>query len=298
MNYRVPPKIAMINSFAGYGRCSTTEALPILSAMKVQACPVPTSIFSNHTGFSSYYCQDFTEQMPGYLAQWDSLGLVFDGIYCGFLGQEKQIPIVSDFIKRQREKGCPMILVDPVMGDHGKSYQTIGTGYQDALKELVSLADIITPNITEACLLTGTPYKESGWRRDELKELCTKLHAAGPKKAAVTGLRGRSPQGDYDSFINFISEIHPRNASSVTSCNITHTAGPSRHGTGDIFAAILAADAVKGLSFSASVEKAADFISSCIRLSDELGIPECDGVCFENLLSTLTQDHPSSSAIR
>lgn len=298
MNYRIPPKIAIINSFAGYGRCSTTEALPILSAMKVQACPVPTAVFSNHTGFSTHYCQDFTAQMPAYLAQWDALGLVFDGIYCGFLGQEKQIPIVSAFMKSQRQKGCPMILVDPVMGDHGKPYKTIGSGYEDALKELVSLADIITPNITEACLLTGIPYKESGWRQNELNELCEKLHALGPKKAAVTGLRRRSPQGYYDSFINFISEIHPQNGSAVTSCNVTHMAGPSRHGTGDIFASILAADAVKGLSFSASVEKAADFISSCIHLSDRLGIPECDGVCFENLLSMLMEDQPSSSAIR
>lgn len=298
MQYRIPPKVATINSFAGYGRCSTTEVLPILSAMRVQACPVPTAIFSNHTGFPSHYCQDFTDQLPAYLAEWEKLNLVFDGVYCGFLGQPEQIPLVAGFIKSQREKGFPVILVDPVMGDHGKSYKTITAGYSESIKELVALADIITPNITEACLLTGTHYKESGWQQEELETLCAKLHSFGPQKVAVTGLRQRSPQGYYDSFINFISEKLPQCGSYVTACNVSHTAGPSRHGTGDIFASILAADAVMGQSFSYSVEKAASFISTCIHASDELGIPESDGVCFENFLNLLMYDQEESKTLQ
>lgn len=298
MTYRIPKKIALINSIAGYGRCSATEAIPILSAMKVQACPVPTSIFSNHTGFSSHYCEDFTAQMTAYLAQWEQLAFSFDGIYCGFLGNEKQIGIVADFIAKQRQRGCSMVLIDPVMGDHGKCYKTVSAAQCIALRRLVALADIITPNITEACILTDTPYKESGWQEKELKLLCQKLHACGPQKIAVTGLHRKSPQGSYDSFINFVSEQCPDAASPLTASCITPTAGPSRHGTGDIFASILAADAVnasvvpaaadnKKSSFSASVEKAASFISTCIHASDALGIPEYDGVCFENFLDLL-----------
>lgn len=287
MSCRIPPKVAAINSLAGYGRCSATEALPILSAMKVQACMVPTAIFSNHTGFPSHYCQDFTRQLPDYLAQWDTLGLVFDGIYCGFLGNREQIPVISGFMNVQRDRGCPMILVDPVMGDHGKPYKTISADHCRSLRELVRQADIITPNITEACLLTDTPYKESGWQKDELEELCVKLHAFGPSKIAVTGLLQSSRAEACDSFLNFISERHPQSGSITTSENITRAAGPSRHGTGDIFASILAADAVRGCRFCTSVQKAADFISTCIRASDELGIPESDGVCFENFLEML-----------
>ena len=120
MTHRIPPKVAAINSFAGYGRCSTTEVLPILSVMGVQACPVPTSVFSNHTGFPSFFCQDLTAQMPGYLDQWNRMGLVFDGIFCGFLGKKEQIPVVSSFIRSQKEKGSPAVLIDPSC-DGGKA---------------------------------------------------------------------------------------------------------------------------------------------------------------------------------
>lgn len=287
MKYRIPPKIAVINSFAGYGRCSTTEALPIISAMKVQACPAPTSIFSNHTGFSTHYSVDFTEHIAGYLNQWDSLGIVFDGIYCGFLGKKEQIPLVAAFLQKQRQKGCSMILVDPVMGDHGKAYKTITAKHCAALKELVSLADIITPNITEACLLTDTPYHENDWQESELQGLCSALHAMGPTKIAITGLPCKTEGEHGDGFLNLISVQNPDGKAFTVSHIITPSAGPSRHGTGDIFASILAADAVNGTAFLVSVQKAADFISSCIRASEELGIPEQDGVCFENFLHTL-----------
>lgn len=283
MNCKIPPKVAAINSFAGYGRCSTTEVLPILSVMGVQACPVPTSVFSNHTGFPSFFCQDFTTQMPGYLEQWKHLNLVFDGIFCGFLGKKEQIPIVSSFIKGQKNAGSPTVLIDPVMGDRGKAYRTITKEHCLNLKELVKLADIITPNITEACLLTDTPWKMQGWNDAELQDICQKLHALGPDRVVITGLPLSSEK--EEGFLNFLScaedgKLH-------FSCCEMPSAGQSRHGTGDIFAAILAADAVKGTDFNASVQKAARFVADCIRLSDRLGIPEQEGVCFENLLGQL-----------
>lgn len=285
-SYRIPPKIAVINSFAGYGRCSTTEALPIISAMKVQACPVPTSIFSNHTGFSTHYSVDFTDQMADYFEQWNALDLVFDGIYCGFLGKKEQIPIVSDFIRSQKEKGCSMVLVDPVMGDHGKAYKTISEDHCRELTKLVRLADIITPNITEACLLTGIPYKDR-WSEDGLRRLCKGLHRLGPDKIAVTGLHCLSEKNGDGSYLNFTSIRKAFGKIFETEGITMPSAGPSRHGTGDIFASIVAADAVLGKDFPSSVKKAADFISTCIRASQELNIPECEGVCFENFLDQL-----------
>ena len=114
MNLQIPKKAAVINSFAGYGRCSLTEALPILSAMRVQACPVPTAVFSNHTGFAAFACQDLTAFLPSYLEQWKQLNLTIDGVLCGFLGQAEQILSVSSFLSDQKSRGCQTILVDPV----------------------------------------------------------------------------------------------------------------------------------------------------------------------------------------
>ena len=188
MNLQIPKKAAVINSFAGYGRCSLTEALPILSAMRVQACPVPTAVFSNHTGFAAFACQDLTAFLPSYLEQWKQLNLTFDGVLCGFLGQAEQILSVSSFLSDQKSRGCQTILVDPVMGDHGKPYRTITTEHCQKLRSLIPLADIIMPNITEACLLTDTPWKDGFWNESELSELCQRLHKLGPSKIVITGL--------------------------------------------------------------------------------------------------------------
>lgn len=248
MPFRIPKKIAMINDIAGYGRCSATESIPIISAMKVQVCPVPTSLFSNHTGFPVHFMHDCTPYLRDYLAKWKELGFRFDGIYCGFLGSAEQIGIVQEFLAGWPD--VPFIL-DPVMGDHGKAYRTVTPEHCEGLKSLLSRAAIITPNITEACLLTDTPYRESGWKRDELCLLARQLHAMGPDKVVITGLR------ENEDYINFISE---RTDGLTTEVNRTHSAGHSWHGTGDIFASIIAADAVNGVSFGESVEKAAAFV--------------------------------------
>ena len=297
--FTIPKKIALISSLAGYGRCSITEALPVLSAMKVQACPVPTAVFSNHTGFPAHFVRDFTEDMPGYLAQWKQLGFRFDGIYCGFLENRKQIGAVCAFIREQKEaavyapkkgnveKGnpSPVVLVDPVMGDHGALYRTVAPDYCHVLKELIPCADILTPNITEACLLTDTPVRETGWEPAQLQSLCLKLHAFGPSQIVITGLRAQS--GDlHDLYLNFISEKGPDDECVFHTVQ-TPSAGAGYHGTGDIFASILAADAVQNTPFLPSVQKAASFVGACIRASHELGIPETDGVCLENLLNLL-----------
>ena len=207
--FRIPKKIAMINDIAGYGRCSTTVSLPIISAMQVQVCPVPTSIFSNHTGFPVHFMHDCTDILPEYLEKWRELELTFDGIYCGFLGSVTQIGIVKDFLASQTgnaghsrisaDGNRPIVILDPVMGDHGRAYRTITPQHCEEMKELLTMADIITPNITEACLLTGAAYRESGWTAEELKELTEKLHSMGPDKIVITGMQ------DGDDFVNFIS---------------------------------------------------------------------------------------------
>lgn len=152
-------KIAVINDFSGFGRCSIAVSLPIISAMKIQCCPVPTSIFSNHTGFDSYFFEDYTDKMRPYIAEWRKLDLHFNGICTGFLGSEAQIGIVGDFLQEFGGEGT-IVLIDPVMGDYGKPYPTYTMEMCLEMKKLVHYADILTPNLTEACILTDTPYKE------------------------------------------------------------------------------------------------------------------------------------------
>ena len=294
------PRLAMINDIAGFGRCSTTVSLPVISVMKVQVCPVPTSVLSNHLGFPLCHFDDYTSHMRDYIKVWVELGLTFDGLYCGFLGNEEQIDIVREFVEMFRP---PLFLLDPVMGDHGRSYSSITKTHVQKMKELLPLADIITPNITEACLLTDTPWKDGEWTMPELSDLCLKLATlcqtdstlslseyshdtsnsvidtsrtvSRRTSIVITGIR----QGD--SLVNFLWDdgVYTTVASPI--------AGASRPGTGDIFASILAADAVRGETLLTSVQKAANFVGLCIAGSEKAGTPVQEGVVFEKYLAAL-----------
>lgn len=271
------PRLAMINDIAGFGRCSTTVSLPVISVMKVQVCPVPTSVLSNHLGFPLCHFDDYTSHMRDYIKVWNELGLTFDGLYCGFLGNEEQIDIVREFVEMFRP---PLFLLDPVMGDHGRAYSSITETHVQKMKKLLPLADIITPNITEACLLTGTPWKDGEWTMQELSGLCEWLASLCLKDSVgasivITGIR----QGD--SLVNFLWD------DGVYTTVATPIAGASRPGTGDIFASILAADAVRGETLLSSVQKAANFVGLCIAGSEKAGTPVQEGVVFEKYLAAL-----------
>ena len=318
-----PLKIAMINDLTGFGHCSLAVAIPIISVMGVQACPVPTGIFSNHMAFPEWHYTDFTHEMSSYLSVWGRLSLSFDGISCGFLGNEALIPTLSGFFRQQKEACGTCILLDPVMGDHGRAYSSVTPSYQKALTGLCSLADILTPNLTEACFLTGTAYPDellsalsglsavsdalpsgqsdasgrllsglsgvSGALFSGLSDasdraeplllllsgMATKLHGMGIGKVVITGIK----IGNF--FGNYVS------VSGSGELLFSPAGGPSRPGTGDIFAAILSADAVKGVPFTDSVKKAAEFVRICTEGSAALNIPIVEGVCLEQYLSLL-----------
>ena len=152
-------KIALINDITGFGRCSVAVELPVISMMKVQCCVIPTAILSNHTGFNSFYFDDYTPKMESYIEQWKNLNLAFNGICSGFLGSQSQISIVSDFIRDFSDKDT-VVIVDPVMGDNGRKYSTYTDEMCDMMKQLAGRAHILTPNLTEACILTDTEYTE------------------------------------------------------------------------------------------------------------------------------------------
>jgi pyridoxine kinase len=307
-------KIALINDVTGFGRCSAAVELPIISTLRVQCCVVPTSIFSNHTGFPSFYFDDYTSKMQKYIDEWKKLELSFNGIATGFLGSAEQINIVKRFLEEFKTDKTTVV-IDPVMGDYGKIYSTYTDEMCQLMKELVGYADILTPNLTEACILTDTNYhieseddknsKNSQaasksnqsdenceisdmyanggvgasprkWHEKELSELAGKLMDMGPKKIVITGI----PQNTY--IANYCCE-----AGMDSFFVKTMKVGTQRSGTGDIFASIIAADAVNGVEFRSSVKKASAFIKKCIMKSIELDIPLTDGVCFEEVLHTL-----------
>lgn len=274
MSHNNQKKIAVINDFSGFGRCSIAVALPIISTLKIQCCPLPTSIFSNHTGFDSFFFDDYTDKMPLYINEWKKLGLQFDGITSGFLGSKKQIEIVTQFFKDFKTKEN-IIIVDPVMGDYGKIYATYTKEMCEEMKKLVQYADIITPNITELCILTDTPYQEK-WKISELEKMTEELAEKGPEKIVVTGIVQK------EFIANFCYE--KGKSPKILRC---HRVGTQRSGTGDVFSSIIAADAVNQVPFDKSVKKASNFIKKCILKSIEIDIPVTDGVCFEELLQTL-----------
>ncbi len=271
-------KIAVINDLSGFGRCSLAVAMPIISYLRVQCCPVVTSVFSNHTGYEHYFFDDYTKKMEEYISHWERLGLEFNGICSGFLGSREQIEIVEGFFQKFKKENT-IIIVDPIMGDYGKPYGTYTQEMCQEMKRLVRYADIITPNLTEACILVGCDYEKISGSNAELIELAEALVKIGPQQVVITGV----PQKSFLTNIIYEKGKEPKFVK-------RKKIGVNRSGTGDVFSAILSADAVNGVDFAKSVEKAADFMIACIRRSIELEIPVTDGVCFEEVLYRLKRD--------
>lgn len=274
MSHNRQKKIAVINDFSGFGRCSIAVSLPIISAMKIQCCPFPTSIFSNHTGFESFYYTDYTAHMNAYMDEWRKLDLRFDGILTGFLGSPEQIGIVKRFLELFKTENN-VTVIDPVMGDYGKLYPTYSPLLAEQMSTIIPYADIVTPNLTEACILTGNEY-QSNMDEEVLADICQNLCDMGPKKIVVSGLE----RGDY--LENFIYEAG-KNPQTVRE----HRVGSFRSGTGDVFSSIIAADVVNGVGFADSVRHASAFVAKVLRRTVELDLPKTDGICFEEFLSEI-----------
>ncbi len=269
-------RIALINDITGFGRCSVTVELPLISALKVQACPFPTALLSVHTGFPSHYIDDCTDRMRPYMENWKENGLTFDGIATGFIGSAAQIGIVIDFIEMFRTAETK-VMVDPVMGDNGRLYASYTPEMCREMRRLLHYADLVTPNLTEACELLELPYPEDGTVTDEeLLHMARALSDAGPAQVVITGLCSG------DVIRNFIYE-RGREPEILRKRKI----GIDRSGTGDAFAAIVAASLVRGETLHAAVTRAAEFISRVLKYMEPLDIPWNWGLAFEEYLTDL-----------
>jgi len=278
------PRAAVIHDLSGFGRCSLTEVIPILSVMGIQCCPLPTAFLSTHTGgFTGFTFLDMTEELPRVAAHWKSLGLRFQAIYSGFLGSERQIGIVADFIREFREPGT-LVVVDPVMGDEGQAYQTYTPAMCAGMARLAELADVITPNLTEAAFLLGRDYAglSNGNRTFQeeavLRELVQDLSLGGKRSVALTGAAlapGRTGAMCFDA-----------RTGEISAAQAEFVAHPL-HGTGDIFASILTGALMRGNSVQEGAALAVDFIHACALRTVAQNLPLREGVDFEPLLGRL-----------
>ena len=268
-------RIAVINDLSGFGRCALSVSLPIISAMKIQCCPLPTAILSANTAFENYTLTDFTDEMPLYISHWKELEIEFDGICTGFLSSVTQIEIVKDFLSFFK-KPDNIVIIDPIMGDNGHFYSTFSNELCQEMKKLLPLADILLPNLTEACKLLDLPYPEHLLNNEEIKNLAQALSEKGPKKIIITGIE----RNGY--LMNFIYE-------SDGSCQsvIVPKIGSNRCGTGDVFSSVFTGAIIQGLSIFDSVRKAADFVCKAIEYTIKLKTPPFDGLCFEEFLNEL-----------
>ena len=252
------PRVAAIHDMSGFGRCSLTVAIPILSAMGVQCCPLPTAFLSTHTGgFEGFTFLDMTDEMSKVADHWASLGLTFQAVYSGFLGSERQIGVVENFICRFRGPDT-VVVVDPVMGDYGRVYQTYTAAMCSGMARLAELADVITPNLTEAALLLGQPYETLPAGEAGLREITERLSLGGRRSVVLTG-------------------------ASLAPAYVAH----EFHGTGDVFSSVLTGALVRGESLSSAAGEAAAFVRACAERTAAEDLPMREGVDFEPLLGLL-----------
>lgn len=266
-------KMAVINDMSGYGRCSLTVQLPIISSFKIQACPIPTGIFSNHTGYKNYKKVDFTKHLNEYINNWEELNLSFDGICIGYLTSKRQIDFIYRLLEKFKKNDC-IVVLDPVMGDNGSLYSGYLEETATSLFEILPHANIITPNLTELCFLSKKEYKKE-IDDENIVSMIKKVADLGPKKIVVTGV-------DKNGVLNNYCYDKENDVLQIVT---NEKSGENRPGTGDIFSAIVAADAVNNVDFFASVKRAAKFIEKCVLRSDKRGVEKLDGVCFEDFLN-------------
>lgn len=272
-------KIALINDITGFGRCSIAVMAPVVSAMKIQAVAVPTAILSTHTQFPEYYFDDYTPKMRDYIQTYKNLDMSFDAIATGFLGSEEQVDIVIDFIRTFKKPGV-FTLVDPVMGDDGLLYKTYTPALSEKMKGLVRYADILTPNLTELCALTGTEYRDGNFNNTELENLCQQLSSQGPEHIVVTGIHCEDRQ-----IMNFVYSKGEKPKSVMVD-----RIGGDRSGTGDVISAVIAGMYLNGHDFYDSVKRSAEFASKCVAYCEEQHVPTHWGLSVEMFLRDLMED--------
>ena len=275
-------KAAVINDLSGFGRCSLGVAIPILSVCGIQSCAVPTAVLTNQTGFPDYSCIDLTEYLDNYIKMWNLCKADFDGIYSGYIAHPKQADFIGSFIDNFKKEDT-LVLVDPVMGDNGEIYKGYSDIMCDKMRSLTMKADVITPNLTELCLLSNGSYSDvcslsSDKKKDEIKKMAQKLtDRKNDLTVIVTGI------DDGNSICNM---AFTKNSEYAT---VSERLGKSFSGTGDIFASVFTGACSLGMNIQQCLDISVKYTLDCI----EATIPHLKemwyGSCFELCLGKLIE---------
>lgn len=272
-----PKRVAAIHDLSGFGRCSLSVILPTLSIMGVQVCPVPTAVFSTHTGgLGDVVFRDLTDFIMPCLEHYKRLELEFECVYSGFLGSEEQIDYCLQFFSTY---SAALAVVDPVMGDHGSPYRTCTKQMRSRMGELVKVADVITPNLTEAYMLLKLPFDSEGLSRTKARSLLVKLCELGPRYVVITG----APMATGE--IANIGYDKSNNSFWIISCDYVPVSYP---GTGDVFASVLTGGFLTGDSLPIAMARATYFAEQCIKTTFSYSSDTRHGVMLEKELALLT----------
>ena len=271
-------RIITVQDISCVGKCSLTVALPVISAMGVEACVLPTAVLSTHTAFKGFTFRDLTQDISKITEHWKNEKLHFDAIYTGYLGSFEQIELMNKLIQ-DFGGGDTRVIVDPCMGDNGALYSGFTQEFAFAMARLCSKAEVIVPNLTEASFMLGVPYIAQVYTKEYVEDLLKKLAGLGARRIVLKGISFDDKKlgiACYDSESDKITwYFHEKMQQSF-------------HGTGDIFASVLTGALVRGLSLDEACRLAADFVVESIRATLSHKDYNWYGVDFESALHMLT----------
>lgn len=279
-------QIAAVHDLSGFGRTSLSVVIPILSAMGIKVCPLPTAVLSSHSRFEGYHFADLTDHMEPIINHWKKLNVSLDAIYSGFLGSHKQIRIVQSLIDTFKNEN-QLVVVDPVLGDNGKMYSPINKEMVSKMKSLIQKANIITPNLTEASLLLDQPFSFD-ISEEETKEWLRKLSDIGPGTVVITGI----PDENQDKQFSVIA--YNRNGSRFWKVPIDYLPADFP-GTGDSFTSVLTGALLQGDSLPIALDRAVHFISYGVRATIGYSYDQNQGILLERILNRLNYPTTVSS---
>lgn len=270
-------RIVTLQDISCVGGCSITVALPVIAAMGVECGILPTAVLSTHTMFSSFTCKDLSDQIAPIADAWEREGIGFDGIYTGYLASKSQCKQVCEFFDRFSTPNN-LILVDPAMADNGKLYPAFDESFPAAMAAVCGKADIIVPNLTEAALLTGMPYRTE-YSQDYIRELLEKLLALGCRTAVLTGVSYEPGRLGVESL----------NRDGEQFSYFTRHCPQSYHGTGDLYSSVVIGGLMRGLGLGDALSLAADFVVACIEYTAASDSKRWYAVEFEPMIAQLCQ---------
>ena len=272
-------RIITVQDISCVGKCSLTVALPVISAMGVEACVLPTAVLSTHTAFKGFTFRDLTADISNITAHWKQEKIGFDAIYTGYLGSFEQIELMHSLIS-DFGGGSTRVIVDPCMGDNGALYSGFTPDFAKAMAGLCSKADVIVPNLTEASFMLGVPYVADGYTKEYIEDLVQKLAGLGARRVVLKGVSFDDKKigiVSYDSQNQKISwYFHEKMPQSF-------------HGTGDIFASVLTGALVRGFELQEACRLAADFVVEAIRATLSHKDYNWYGVDFESAIPFLVE---------